>query len=76
MRFSIKERYLNTQIEKDLEKKMVFLSGPRQSGKTTTAIGMYLIGDNSSHLSELKDFFWTPIPLGILSLIGAFKKKD
>lgn len=30
-------RYLQKQIIKDLEKKMVFLSGPRQAGKTTLA---------------------------------------
>lgn len=28
---------------------------------------------NDSHLSELGDFFWTPIPLGALALIGALK---
>lgn len=36
---------------------------------------MYMIGDNSSHLSELKDFFWVPLPLGVLLLILAFKLK-
>lgn len=30
-------RYLTAQVEKDLSKKMVFLSGPRQVGKTTLA---------------------------------------
>lgn len=30
-------RYLSTPISKDLEKKMVFLGGPRQCGKTTLA---------------------------------------
>lgn len=38
------------------------------------AIVMFLVGSNSSHLTELKDFFWVPIPLGILGLIGAFRK--
>jgi len=33
----IVERYLNESIRKDLEEKMVFLSGPRQVGKTTLA---------------------------------------
>ena len=37
---------------------------------------MYYIGNDSSHLSELKDFFWVPIPLGIVSLLIALKKKD
>jgi hypothetical protein len=31
------ERYLAGQIEKDLQKKMVFVGGPRQVGKTTLA---------------------------------------
>lgn len=39
------------------------------------AIIMYMVGSNSSHLSELKDFFWVPIPLAILSLIIAISKK-
>ena len=30
-------RYLEDQIRKDLEKKMVFVPGPRQVGKTTLA---------------------------------------
>ena len=31
------QRYLRPQIQKDLEKKMVFVGGPRQVGKTTLA---------------------------------------
>ncbi|MGK5081723.1 AAA family ATPase [Bdellovibrionota bacterium FG-1] len=30
-------RYLQSQIQKDLQKKMVFIGGPRQAGKTTLA---------------------------------------
>jgi uncharacterized protein len=33
-------RYLSSHIVKDLQKKMVFLSGPRQCGKTTLAQGL------------------------------------
>lgn len=33
------------------------------------AIAMYLVGKNSSHLSELKDFFWVPLPLGAIFLL-------
>lgn len=33
----MKSRYLSSQIEKDLKKKMVFVGGPRQVGKTTLA---------------------------------------
>ncbi len=28
---------------------------------------------NDSHLSELGDFFWIPLPLGALALFGAMK---
>lgn len=37
------------------------------------SIAMYFIGKDSSHLSELYDVFWIPLPLGVLTLIGAFK---
>ncbi len=36
---------------------------------------MYFIGKNSSHLSELKDFWWIPLPLGALALLLAGKSK-
>lgn len=36
---------------------------------------MYKIGNDSSHLSELKDFFWLPIPLGIICFIIYSKKQ-
>lgn len=39
----------------------------------TATIGMYAIGSNSSHLSELKDFFWVPLPLALVS-IGMFAR--
>lgn len=31
----MRERYLHKQVERDLQRKMVFLGGPRQVGKTT-----------------------------------------
>ena len=34
------KRYLEGLIAQDLEKKMVFLTGPRQVGKTTLAKGL------------------------------------
>jgi len=37
---------------------------------------MFVVGSNSSHMSELKDFFWTPLPLGALLVIGGALKKD
>lgn len=45
----MKKRYLQDQILKDLKKKMVFISGPRQVGKTTLAKS--LITDTSSYLN-------------------------
>lgn len=40
------------------------------------AIAMYMVGSNSGHLSELKDFFWVPLPLAVICLIIAFGKKQ
>jgi hypothetical protein len=37
---------------------------------------MYKIGTNSSHLSELGDLFWLPLPLAAIALlVGLMKKK-
>lgn len=35
---------------------------------------MYYVGNDSSHLSELADFFYLPIPLGIIAIIGGVRK--
>lgn len=32
---------------------------------------MYVVGSNSSHLTELKDFWWVPLPLGVICLFVA-----
>ena len=45
----MKKRYLQEQVKKDLTKKMVFISGPRQVGKTTLA--MSLLKDEASYLN-------------------------
>lgn len=42
-------RYLQTQIQKDLKKKMVFVGGPRQVGKTTMALS--ILGDRAGYLN-------------------------
>ncbi len=39
------------------------------------SIAMYMIGKNSSHLSELSDFWWMPLPLAALALLIANRKK-
>jgi hypothetical protein len=33
------------------------------------SIVMYKVGNSSSHLSELADFWWVPLPLAILALL-------
>jgi len=43
-----KLRYLSAQIEKDLARKMVFIGGPRQVGKTTLSL-QYLTPSNESN---------------------------
>ena len=43
-------RYLQEAVRQDLEEKMVFVSGPRQVGKTTLA-KMMLSGDNDRYLN-------------------------
>ena len=45
----MKKRYLQEQAKKDLDKKMVFISGPRQVGKTTLA--MSLLKNEASYLN-------------------------
>ncbi|MFZ1263082.1 MAG: hypothetical protein WAT34_06180 [Chitinophagaceae bacterium] len=41
------------------------------------SVVMYRIGKNSSHLSELKDFWWYPLPLAaICFLVAGAKKKE
>ena len=39
------------------------------------SVAMYMIGKNSSHLSELKDFWWMPLPLAAICLLLAAKTK-
>ncbi len=36
--------------------------------------GMYIMGKDS-HLTELKDFWWMPLPLAVLLFIGAGASK-
>ncbi len=35
------------------------------------SVVMYLMGKNSSHLSELKDFWWYPLPLAVICFLIA-----
>lgn len=53
------DRYLAGQVREDLARKMVFLAGPRQVGKTTVALslpgakGAYLNWDVSAHRQQI-----------------------
>jgi predicted AAA+ superfamily ATPase len=59
-------RYLTPFIVKDLKRKMVFLGGPRQCGKTTLAQSLsinfdrllYLNWDNNKHRKEILQEKW------------------
>ena len=39
------------------------------------SVAMYMIGKDSSHLTELKDYFWVPLPLAAIFLLAASRKK-
>jgi predicted AAA+ superfamily ATPase len=56
---SVRPRYLVTQVRHDLNRKMVFVAGPRQVGKTTLALGLpgasagYLSWDVAEHRERI-----------------------
>ncbi len=58
-------RYLNSFILRDLTRKMVFLSGPRQTGKSTLAKslldqnGVYLNWDIRRDQKMIRDISWS-----------------
>ena len=39
------------------------------------AATMYSLGNSSGHMDELLDFWFYPIPLGVLAIIGLAAKK-
>ncbi|MBI3293286.1 MAG: ATP-binding protein [Deltaproteobacteria bacterium] len=76
-------RYLYSLIEKDLKKKMVFLAGPRQVGKTTLAERImkgfnqptYLNWDNPEHRRTIQKGLW-PQNTDLLVFDELHKKKN
>ncbi len=64
----MKKRYLSEVILDDLKKKMVFIGGPRQVGKTTLArtiaekeqMHVYLNWDNPKHKIQVTSQQWAP----------------
>ena len=63
----ISDRYLESQIAADLTKKMVFIGGPRQVGKTSLALrlmeahkaSLYLNYDNIMHRKVIREQRWS-----------------
>jgi hypothetical protein len=39
------------------------------------SVAMYVIGGNSSHLTELKQFWWIPLPIAIICFVAAGSSK-
>jgi predicted AAA+ superfamily ATPase len=73
------ERYLHTQIDNDLNKKMVFVGGPRQVGKTTLAKSFlknpegYLNWDYPQHRELILKQELPPSPLWIFDEIHKYR---
>ena len=75
-----KPRYLRKQVLADLERKMVFLSGPRQVGKTTLARSLpgsksgYLNWDSPEHREAILKRQLPPSHLWIFDEIHKYRK--
>jgi predicted AAA+ superfamily ATPase len=73
------ERYLTDQIKRDLSKKMVFLGGPRQVGKTTLAKTLskdltgYLNWDIAEHREKILRREIPPAPILIFDEIHKYR---
>ncbi|MFN0117749.1 MAG: ATP-binding protein [Elusimicrobiota bacterium] len=74
------ERYLENQIRKDLNKKMVFLGGPRQVGKTTLAKKILNLGkgyfnwDFSEHREKILKMNFPKEPLLVFDELHKYRK--
>ncbi len=73
------ERYLLGQIERDLKRKMVFLGGPRQVGKTTLGLRLlqnpdgYLNWDVPEHREKILKWEIPPEPRLVLDEIHKYR---
>jgi len=73
-------RYLHEQVVADLARKMVFLAGPRQVGKTTLSLGLpggsaaYLSWDIAEHRERILQRQLPPGPLWILDEIHKYRR--
>ncbi len=73
-----KTRYIAAQVKEDLQKKMVFIGGPRQVGKTTLSKSLqksftYLNWDEASHREAILKNKLPPSGLIILDEIHKYK---
>jgi uncharacterized protein len=75
-----RKRYLESAILKDLQRKMVFVAGPRQVGKTTLALGLrggaagYLNWDDPHHRERILKRELPPTDLWIFDEIHKYRK--
>ncbi len=76
---AVEPRYLAGQVERDLERKMVFVAGPRQVGKTTLARGLpdaeggYLNWDVAEHRERILRRELPPGPLWVFDEIHKYR---
>jgi predicted AAA+ superfamily ATPase len=72
-------RYLAAQVEQDLQRKMVFVAGPRQVGKTTLARSLpgaeagYLNWDIPEHRDRILRRELPPVPLWVFDEIHKYR---
>jgi predicted AAA+ superfamily ATPase len=72
-------RYLAAQVERDLKRKMVFIAGPRQAGKTTLAQGLpdalegYLNWDVAEHRERILRRELPAAPLWVFGEIHKYR---
>ena len=77
---SVATRYLGPQVRRDLERKMVFVSGPRQVGKTTLAQSLpgaskgYLSWDVEGDRERILRRELPPAPLWIFDEIHKYRR--
>lgn len=77
----VRERYLSSQIGRDLRRKMVFLGGPRQVGKTTLARALlgratrgYLSWDVDEHRERILRRELPPVKFLVLDEIHKYRR--
>jgi hypothetical protein len=77
---AVQARYLASQVRADLARKMVFLAGPRQVGKTTLALTLpggkagYLNWDIAEHRERILRGQLPPGPLWVFDEVHKYRK--